>query len=51
MIEEMYREEFADSSEDSNPSFAGSSATREGGADQAGDWLKKMEHLTYRIMK
>lgn len=37
MIEEMYREEFAESSEDSNPSCAGSSATREGIADQAGD--------------
>ncbi|XP_031269128.1 BEL1-like homeodomain protein 11 [Pistacia vera] len=33
MIEEMYKEEFADFSEDSNPSLATSSTTREGIAD------------------
>ncbi|XP_038715960.1 BEL1-like homeodomain protein 11 isoform X2 [Tripterygium wilfordii] len=33
MIEEMYREEFADSSEDSNPPLSDVSMTREGNAD------------------
>ncbi|XP_022766510.1 BEL1-like homeodomain protein 11 [Durio zibethinus] len=37
MIEEMYKEEFADSSQDSDPSLASSSMGREGITDQAED--------------
>lgn len=38
MIEEMYKEEFADSSEDSNPLLGSSSMTRDqGGADNSED--------------
>ncbi|KAE8659888.1 BEL1-like homeodomain protein 11 [Hibiscus syriacus] len=37
MIEEMYREEIADSSQDSDSSFANSSIVREGTIDQAED--------------
>lgn len=36
MIEEMYKEEFGDSSEDSNP-LGGGSMTREGVTDQEED--------------
>ncbi|XWS21020.1 hypothetical protein CRYUN_Cryun30bG0019100 [Craigia yunnanensis] len=37
MIEEMYKEEFADSPQDSDPSLASSSMGREGITDQAED--------------
>lgn len=41
MIEEMYKEEFGDSSEDSNP-LAGGYMTGEGVTDHEEDW-RKME--------
>ncbi|GKV50934.1 hypothetical protein SLEP1_g57611 [Rubroshorea leprosula] len=37
MIEEMYREEFGESSENMDPSLASSSVGREGNSDQADD--------------
>lgn len=37
MIEEMYKEEFAESSEDSNPLLGSSSVTREGVIDHSED--------------
>lgn len=46
MIEEMYKEEFADSPQDSGPSLASSSMGREGiAADQAEDWKSSKDHF------
>ena len=40
MIEEMYKEEFAESSVESDPLLASSSSTREGGGSDNGEGWK-----------
>ena len=47
MIEEMYKEEFAGSPQDSDPSLASSSMGREGVTYQAEDWSSSKDHFSF----
>ena len=50
MIEEMYKEEFGDSSEDSNPP-ANNYSTREDTSDCVEDWIKNPNNKSKMVDK